>query len=591
MPLNSISGASCSIYPVNHPTLPTGLPAQEYKHHAIRSSTTGAIQEIVTIESNDNTAFEIKLDIAPTAYSLLHQTTDHPPNRRPPRLREDDYLIFVDLDGINAQRSKRHRSQKGPTRISRVYSTDLKTSRLFQFGQLQLVDPDENNGICQDEEIIQSLGTIKVSVVRCSLSSLKPVVPTHETRPNSNQRPPPYTSRSTLVPRNIEALQTTNQMIFSEHTKKACQLNTAGLSKPIPAPRGGHAPFRAKKKVRHVLTKDPSPFLQFIFHYKPRSILAAEGIIAPPSPPPSRTRPTAATGSNKTRQPSVKNDTSNTQGYTSNSELHGGLHDLDEKKLEPKDDEEDVKKPNLQPDYIVIDSDSEKGFSETKETKAKVMNAEIDNRYTRGDHVNDNKTRLNRSVGGIKVKGAAKNATLKLENDGQDENHPQLVDDSPPNDQHQTSDSKKRIRPSTNYQPNKRRSSIIVDSNNSHENDVALSRHVRLEEEETNDTSSEDSSDDDYEFQNQIIGSTRTTLSEYPSNHLKVLNRFQRNNQVDSSEGEIYEFKSSTTATLSTNSRARTFGKNSNGQARYNDVKHRVQNGIDVVDLTEVDID
>ncbi|KAA1118839.1 hypothetical protein PGT21_007711 [Puccinia graminis f. sp. tritici] len=66
-------------------------------------------------------------------------------------------------------------------------------------------------------------------------------------------------------------------MHFSEAIKKARLSSTVGLGLPTLDERG-------KDKVSYrVNSKDRNPFLHFIFNYKPRSILIAEGIL-PPSP-------------------------------------------------------------------------------------------------------------------------------------------------------------------------------------------------------------------------------------------------------------------------------------------------------------------
>jgi hypothetical protein len=157
-------------------------------------------------------------------------------------------------------------------------------------------------------------------------------------------------------------------MKFSERSKKACQLNTAGLSQPIPSTHNGRGgagvPFPGKKTIRPVVHEDPNPFLQvcalllllsnfsqsllfklviaelfhsprfcpqFIFRYKPRAILEAEGIIAPPPPPPPSPPPHSPEGKLKksaTRRSSSKNSPtsqpalSGQHDYQSNSELH-----------------------------------------------------------------------------------------------------------------------------------------------------------------------------------------------------------------------------------------------------------------------------
>ncbi|KNF00302.1 hypothetical protein PSTG_06475 [Puccinia striiformis f. sp. tritici PST-78] len=64
-------------------------------------------------------------------------------------------------------------------------------------------------------------------------------------------------------------------MKFSERSKKACLSTTAGLTEqsiytnPPPLP------------MWHAIDQHSKPFLQFIFKYKPRSILETEGTITP----------------------------------------------------------------------------------------------------------------------------------------------------------------------------------------------------------------------------------------------------------------------------------------------------------------------
>ncbi|OAV93332.1 hypothetical protein PTTG_08729 [Puccinia triticina 1-1 BBBD Race 1] len=378
MPSNATSATSCSIYPVDHPSLPAGLPCHEYKHHTMKSTITGAIQEIVIIESSQGTSFEISLDIKPTAYAALHQHTDHPAANSAP-LKEDDYLIYVLLDGINAQRSKRHRAQRNPTRISGVYAQDRSSSRSFQFGTIQLVDPDDHpataenpaDRICEDEKIIQALGTIQVNIVRCTLGAPQPV-PRRSLKVNNSHRPNPNQRCSSN-------LRTTNQMKFSERTKKACQLNTAGLSQPMPITHGGRggggAPFSGKKTIRPVVREDPHPFLQFVFKYKPRAILEAEGIIAPPPPPPPSPPCHSSAGKLKkstTLRSSSKHSTPTKPGlsgqhdFQSNSELHRSS--LNPNASAANDPDEKKPKVQAKPIYIDIDSDLE-SISGTKDGK------------------------------------------------------------------------------------------------------------------------------------------------------------------------------------------------------------------------------
>ncbi|EHS62460.1 uncharacterized protein PGTG_20585 [Puccinia graminis f. sp. tritici CRL 75-36-700-3] len=63
-------------------------------------------------------------------------------------------------------------------------------------------------------------------------------------------------------------------MGFSERSKKALLATTAGLT-----PDSTQSTSPPPQSTWEVDEEDPHPFLQFIFNYKPRAILEAEGII------------------------------------------------------------------------------------------------------------------------------------------------------------------------------------------------------------------------------------------------------------------------------------------------------------------------
>lgn len=253
MPYHRATRISCSIYPTDHPSHPFGLPAQEHHIHSASAAGSGAIQQIATIESMPNTSFEIGVEIDSTSYSLGFRP-EAPDD-------QDDFLIFVTLDGVPVQRSKRHRSQGTSTRISGIFTPDGR-SRNFRFAKLELVDPEDESldaearqniqeTLCSDEKICQSLGTIRVDIVRCELGNKRPVV--HQAaRPGR------------------EILKTSNQMKFSEHTKKVLLTDTAGLSEemvPSSQTRQNTSQFHgAKKSVRPIVWQDKDPFIQVSYH-------------------------------------------------------------------------------------------------------------------------------------------------------------------------------------------------------------------------------------------------------------------------------------------------------------------------------------
>ncbi|POW17063.1 hypothetical protein PSTT_00905 [Puccinia striiformis] len=516
MPRNVTTGTNCSIYPIDG-----SIPLLEYKHHTMKSTLNGAIQEIVLIESNEGTAFEIKLDIQPTAYAALHALTE-PPNhsnrrdqpRYAPALKEDDYLIFVILDGINAQRSKRFRGQRTSTRISGVYARDGSSSRYFQFSALQLVDPDDhqpsasqdpNDQMCDDEKIIQALGTIQVNVVRCKLGPPQPV-PNRNKNQKGNQsnrsggKPARGQSAGAGPGGCAESLQTTNQMKFSERSKKASKLNnTAGLSQPVPIPSNGRGrgggggggggggssgPPGAKKNSRPVLSQDPHPFLQFIFNYKPRAILEAEGIIAPPPPPPPSPPLAGKPSKDSMRRSTSKRSSSprkpptglaGQHDYQSNSELHSsslrinrtaGINEPDEKAFNQLREHKPKMKPT-EPVCIAIQSDSESdaGAKELLTSAVRGVGASrTEDREKRQLQRTSSKGKTNGTTNG--TNGIVPKPEPKTEPRDND-NHPthQNGDDHNANrgrqNLHASPDSKKRARSITaDLKPNNKRTSL-----------------------------------------------------------------------------------------------------------------------------------
>ncbi|PLW11572.1 hypothetical protein PCASD_23199 [Puccinia coronata f. sp. avenae] len=292
MPSNAASGVSCSINLLragaDRFSATTRVPCTEYRNHSLRNATTGAIQEIATIESQGACPFEIVINLTPNAFALVSAATPdlqhapashlqshsipHPhsamtplqPNMMHPFssdslvVQRPDYTYNLILDGINIG----HGKQVGHTlphtaHIQHIASRDCATERQLQFAPVDLVDPDEYthaenpaDRICEDEQVIKSLGTIRIDIFRCSLVS----------------RPRP---RPTIE----AARRTSNQMKFSEKSKKACLSTTAGLAPEVPRSRPAS---RTRWKVIH---QDPNPFLQFIFQYKPRSILEYQEII------------------------------------------------------------------------------------------------------------------------------------------------------------------------------------------------------------------------------------------------------------------------------------------------------------------------
>ncbi|KAI7962090.1 hypothetical protein MJO28_000184 [Puccinia striiformis f. sp. tritici] len=328
MPINK-SGSRCTINLLKPPatvfSATSRLPCSEYHHKTVKNPTTGAVQEIVTIESQGASPFEIALNISSYSYAALNppivdpeslplvlhskSANDHHPqaariNRsqsarlhharaatirpspyarilHPPQsdaipppsspYDDNDYVFQVFLDGILVGTGEQDIYGSETKYASKVASNDYSTFRSLQFAPVNLVDPDDEgragtsrDKICEDEEVIKSLGTIRIDVTRCIL--------TDQGRREGGNAPP---------------IETTNQMKFSERSKKAFVSTTAGLNEE------SISPYPRPEKLWGVEKQDPHPFLQFIFNYKPRSVLEDEGTVPkttrPPEPPlPSR---------------------------------------------------------------------------------------------------------------------------------------------------------------------------------------------------------------------------------------------------------------------------------------------------------------
>ncbi|WAR58234.1 hypothetical protein PtB15_5B467 [Puccinia triticina] len=216
MPTNAASDASCtiSLIPTTTETGTTtsGTTCKEYRHESIKDPVTHAFKEIVTIESTNSGRFQINLDIKPTACCLLEKTA-----------------------------ANQHHN----------------VARPYQFAPIKLVDPDDApQEICENEEIIKSLGTIELKIFKCKLVVGK------------RSKPPPR----------LSGTKTTNEMSFSEDSKKARLSSTAGLGEPTVRTPKDRTEYIVRKKAAH-------PFLHFIFHYKPRLILVAEEVIPNPDIP------------------------------------------------------------------------------------------------------------------------------------------------------------------------------------------------------------------------------------------------------------------------------------------------------------------
>ncbi|WAQ81332.1 hypothetical protein PtA15_1A672 [Puccinia triticina] len=246
MPTNAASGSWCTINlirPAADSTQRTTTPCEEYQRKTSTDPKTGAIQETVTIESQDASPFEISFHIKPTTYSSIHQaaTNSNKPqsakNNNLQSLAHDDYVIDVYLDGIGVGSTTIHKSDPFPDSIDKIV-IGQSLCRLLQFAPVNLVDPDDhqnsddNDNICEDKKVIMSLGTIQFDVTRC-------VAVLEQSRPFTNE----------------DGIQTTNQMNFSECFKKACLATTAGLGQPQVNQLYPETEWRATNA-------DPKPFLQ-----------------------------------------------------------------------------------------------------------------------------------------------------------------------------------------------------------------------------------------------------------------------------------------------------------------------------------------
>ncbi|KAH9462693.1 hypothetical protein MJO28_002545 [Puccinia striiformis f. sp. tritici] len=257
MPTNAVSGASCTIDLLN-PTSPstpseTWTTCTEYQYETTHDSLTGAPTETVTIESKQSCRFKVTYCIHPTACDLLKKKINTR-QKAQGSLRLSDYAVQVLLDGVSIVTSNQLRSRKpGPHGVTGICD-GKSTYRDLQFAPANLVDPDDSTKqICEDESIISSLGTIEVRVFKCRLGRQKKI--------------PAYKTTAT-----------TNDMSFSENIKKTGLSTTAGLGKSNTK--------QPSQKLRYDVTpSDPHPFLQFIFRYKPRPVLIAEGVIPPPDGP------------------------------------------------------------------------------------------------------------------------------------------------------------------------------------------------------------------------------------------------------------------------------------------------------------------
>ncbi|WAR53659.1 hypothetical protein PtB15_3B167 [Puccinia triticina] len=108
----------------------------------------------------------------------------------------------------------------------------------LQFTPVNLVGPDDykhsdncNNRICKDEQVIKSLGTIRITVTRC-IAVLQ------------------RTSHAD----NFDKTQTTNQMNFSKRSKKARLATTAGLANE----KINHEPLPEMVPQRSTVVESPS---------------------------------------------------------------------------------------------------------------------------------------------------------------------------------------------------------------------------------------------------------------------------------------------------------------------------------------------
>ncbi|OAV92624.1 hypothetical protein PTTG_05005 [Puccinia triticina 1-1 BBBD Race 1] len=292
MPTNEASGASCAISLVptktdDEPetTATEATACKEYCHESSLDPITHVFKEVVTIESTNSAQFKIHLDIKPTACCVLEKTATNQCRRTKARksLQPHDYLVQFIFDGIKTSTAKLLRTQTGRQTFSRVNSVDRAVSRPFQFAPIKLVDPDDPaEEICQNEEIIKSLGTIEIQIFKCKLVS--------------DKSPAPLAGSSLA--------KSTNQMSFSESNKKARLACTAGLGEPTINERTDCPTYIVKHKAVF-------PFLHFVFRYKPRSILIAEKIIpnpVVPTEPPATASSTASTSKPKPPPKSITID-------------------------------------------------------------------------------------------------------------------------------------------------------------------------------------------------------------------------------------------------------------------------------------------
>ncbi|OAV92626.1 hypothetical protein PTTG_12247 [Puccinia triticina 1-1 BBBD Race 1] len=273
MPTNAVSGASCTIS-ILDPSSTISMPCTEYLQESLKDPETGAYQEVVTIESTQSSPFEITVDIHPTAYDLLAKRAGngHSGSRKPYRsLKLYDYTYDIFLDGVYVTGMICNRCRKpGPETISEVIENN--TVRSFQFAPLKLVDPDSHldnhqdtasaSKICEDSKIIESLGTIEVRVHKCHLSL-------REIKTKRKKR------------KEDELTMTSSDMSFLESSKQVRLSSTAGLSEPALLEPVSSPKAKGKRYV--IKSEEENPFLQFIFKYRPRSILIAEGIIPTPT--------------------------------------------------------------------------------------------------------------------------------------------------------------------------------------------------------------------------------------------------------------------------------------------------------------------
>ncbi|WAQ82548.1 hypothetical protein PtA15_2A865 [Puccinia triticina] len=235
------------------------ITCQEYRHESTLDPINHVFKEVVTIESTNSGQFQIDLDINPTVCCVLENTAANQSGRTTAQksLISLDYAVKISLDGIEIGTAKMPRTQDGQATYAQVLSTDHTAFRLFQFSPIKLVDPDDDSEttkeICQDEQVIKSLGTIQLEIFKCQLRAHKNHIPYGST----------------------DGTKTTNEMSFSESNKKARLSSTAGLGDPIIR--------EAKPYTKYTITQQAAhPFLHFIFQYKPQSILVAEGIIPNP---------------------------------------------------------------------------------------------------------------------------------------------------------------------------------------------------------------------------------------------------------------------------------------------------------------------